>query len=252
MDDFDRFDEFERHLADALRSDADLSVVASEPAAVASAAVARVRRPASGAARLTIVGTTLRSPLAAAAVIGVLIVGGVLLLMQRGQPPVVGHPSPTPATRFQPQPSGRRGAESDIQRAGRVRVPALDGRVDRDRFDGHAAHRSYRGAAPRGPGPRRGRIPEDEPDLALASAELYDPATGTWSATGTMLRPAGGFQATLLRDGRVLVGDVDEPAADSPVFGAEVYDPVSGTWTATGKMVTHGGVATPWPMARSS
>ena len=98
MDDFDRFDEFERHLADALRSDADLSVVASEPAAVASAAVARVRRPASGAARLTIVGTTLRSPLAAAAVIGVLIVGGVLLLMQRGQPPVVGHPSPTPAT----------------------------------------------------------------------------------------------------------------------------------------------------------
>ena len=89
-----------------------------------------------------------------------------------------------------------------------------------------------------------GGYPEDEPDLALTSAELYDPATGTWSPTGTMLRPAGGFQATLLRDGRVLVGDVDDPASDSPVFGAEVYDPVSGTWTATGRMVTHGGVAT--------
>ena len=43
---------------------------------------------------------------------------------------------------------------------------------------------------------------------------------------------------TLLRDGKVLVGDVDDPAADPPVMGAEVYDPETGTWTATGKMVT--------------
>ena len=40
----------------------------------------------------------------------------------------------------------------------------------------------------------------------LTSAELYDPATGTWSATGEMLRPPGGVPATLLRDGKVLVG----------------------------------------------
>ena len=53
-----------------------------------------------------------------------------------------------------------------------------------------------------------------------------------------MLRPHGGFEATLLHDGTVLVGDVDNPAADNPVFGAEVYDPASGTWAATGKMVT--------------
>ena len=55
-----------------------------------------------------------------------------------------------------------------------------------------------------------------------------------------MLKPhVGGhtFPATLLSDGKVLVGDVSDPAADDPITGAEVYDPVSGTWTATGTMV---------------
>jgi hypothetical protein len=55
-----------------------------------------------------------------------------------------------------------------------------------------------------------------------------------------MLKPHAGFRATLLRDGRVLVGDIDDPAADNPVMGAEVYDPASGTWTVTGKMVISG------------
>jgi hypothetical protein len=84
--------------------------------------------------------------------------------------------------------------------------------------------------------------PGDDPDDAVTSAEVYDPESGTWSATGAMLKPHGGFAATLLRDGRVLVGDVDDPAADVQVMGAEVYDPASGTWTATGKMVWGGGV----------
>ena len=75
----------------------------------------------------------------------------------------------------------------------------------------------------------------DESDPA--TAELYDPANGTWSATGSLakgLRDNVVGTATLLRDGRVLVlvaGDAD----DEP--GAEVYDPASGTWTATGHMV---------------
>ena len=73
-------------------------------------------------------------------------------------------------------------------------------------------------------------------DRTDTSAELYDSATGTWSATGSMLKPLGGW-ATLLSDGRVLVGDIDDPDADDPISGAEVYDPASGTWTATGKMV---------------
>jgi hypothetical protein len=57
-----------------------------------------------------------------------------------------------------------------------------------------------------------------------------------------MVKPhANGFPATLLRDGKVLVGEDVEPGTDpsvSGILGAEVYDPVSGTWTVTGKMVS--------------
>jgi hypothetical protein len=68
----------------------------------------------------------------------------------------------------------------------------------------------------------------------LTSAERYDPATATWSATGSMIHPHGvGFAATLLRDGEVLVGDTD---------GAELYDPGSGTWMTTGSLDTGGGI----------
>jgi hypothetical protein len=81
----------------------------------------------------------------------------------------------------------------------------------------------------------------------LTSAELYHPDSGTWSATGNMVHPYvsyNGFRATLLPDGKVLVGDVDDPAADAPITGAEVYDPESGTWTATAKMVGDAGNGT--------
>src|SRR4029079_6053365 len=58
------------------------------------------------------------------------------------------------------------------------------------------------------------------------TAELYDPVTGPWSATGSPLRDDVGYApATLLPDGRVLAGFPDR---------AELYDPATGTWTATG------------------
>src|SRR5947207_6731496 len=39
----------------------------------------------------------------------------------------------------------------------------------------------------------------------LKSAELYDPATGTWSYMGNLMQPREFHAATLLQDGQVLV-----------------------------------------------
>lgn len=68
------------------------------------------------------------------------------------------------------------------------------------------------------------------------SAEIYDPATGTFAATGNMLSGNAGHQAHLLGDGRVLI--VDGEGANVQVPNAEVYDPVAGTFAAVGAYVS--------------
>lgn len=75
----------------------------------------------------------------------------------------------------------------------------------------------------------------------FGSAEIYDPATGTFAITGTMnVARRWGHAAARLADGRVLVsGGLD--LQSSPEASAELYDPATGSFTPTGAML-HGRV----------
>jgi hypothetical protein len=72
---------------------------------------------------------------------------------------------------------------------------------------------------------------QSKPSKRLASAELFDPASSTFSSAASMSDERGvGLSSVLLNNGTVLVfGDTDNGSA-------EIYDPSTGTWSATGSM----------------
>jgi len=69
------------------------------------------------------------------------------------------------------------------------------------------------------------------------SAELYNPNSGTFTATGPMVQARAEFAITLLANGQVLVAGgcaaYDANGCSSTSNKAEIYNPATGKWTAT-------------------
>jgi Galactose oxidase, central domain/Kelch motif len=168
--------------------------------------------------------------LAAAAVIGVLAVGGALYLMQPGQP-TVGGPGPSSPVNATPGPTAAR--TPGPTPATTPDIPALTGPLG----DGRQIHTATTLTD--------GRVlvagGYDNKDAPIATAVLYDPATNAFNPTGSLTAARGEQSSTLLADGRVLIaggGIAGWVFTGDFLDSAELYDPATGTFGPTGSLGT--------------
>jgi hypothetical protein len=82
----------------------------------------------------------------------------------------------------------------------------------------------------------------------FASTELYDPATGRFSAAPAMHTGRSGHTATTLSDGRVLLAGGWTGLREARGT-ADIYDPATGSMTATGRMLEPRAGETATPMS---
>jgi hypothetical protein len=222
------FDPFERRLAVALRADADVSVAPFDPASIARAAIqvdrtrsVRPDPPRGGNGRAVrrtwlLVAATL---LIGAGAIGTALVGSRLVAPNPVPtiPVAITNPSATPSAvpSATPSPTGTLRPAPGFSRTGSMKIKV-------DGFGGDTATLLA-----------GGRVLVVHP--CEAAAELYDPATGTFGPTGSLVATRAGQTATLLQDGRVLIIGGDS-CGDGIWASAELYDPATGTFSPTGSM----------------
>ena len=73
---------------------------------------------------------------------------------------------------------------------------------------------------------------------ALASCELYDPATAAWSYAAPMLTPLERHTSNELPDGRIVIigGNTNTIYQNTVTANVEIYDPSTDTWVLDGSL----------------